>query len=126
VSELEDQIRALAAGSLSLAVARYLHDHPEARARVNPVWIDTGVEAWIGRPTEEIEHEAEHRLHVLEEWERDAQELDPDLWESRRADALHALTNLQSARSGAFGTAAGSLAAFLREAGARPDTLDLF
>jgi hypothetical protein len=122
VSALEDQIRALSAGSLSLAVSRYLHDRPEARERVRPEWLDTGVEAWRGRPAAAIEREAAHRLEVLDAWERDA---GPALRESWRLDALHARLNLGSARSGAFGTAAGPLADFLRRAGDEPRTLRL-
>jgi hypothetical protein len=126
VSELEERIRTLAAGSLSLAVARYLHDAPEARDRPNPVWLDAEVERWSARPAEELAAEAEHRLEVLDEWEREAPAADPELWEERRIDALHARTNLQSAASGSFGTAAGALVDFLREVGAEPDALGFF
>lgn len=126
MSELEDEIRALVAGSLSLAVARYVHDTPEARERAKPVWLDAEVEAWSARPTEEIEREAARRLEVLDEWEEAAQAAEPELWEARRVDALHARSTLQSARSGSFATAEGSLGSFLRGVGAEPDSLGLF
>ena len=126
MSELEERIRTLAAGSLSLAVARYLHDVPEARERANPVWLDAEVERWNARPAEEIAAEAAHRLEVLDEWEREVQAVDPELWEERRVDALHARFNLQSAGSGSFASAAGALVDFLREVGAEPDTLGFF
>lgn len=126
MSELEERIRTLAAGSLSLAVARYLHDAPEARDRANPVWLDAEVERWSARPAEAITAEAEHRLGVLDEWEREVQAADPELWEERRVDALHARFNLQSAGSGSFGSAAGALVDFLRAVGAEPDALGFF
>lgn len=126
MSELEEEIRVLAGSSLSLAVARFVHDRPEARDRAAPVWLDTDTEAWSARSTEEIEREAAHRLDVLEAWEREVQDDDPELAETRRIDALHARLNLQSARSGAFGTAAGPLRDFLRSVGEEPDALNLF
>lgn len=125
MSELANQIRALSRGALALAVARYVSEHPEARERAHPIWIDTGVEAWSGRDAEAIAREAARRLEELDAWERDAPRQDPELWEEHRLDALHARLNLQSAGSGAFGTAAGPLADFLRAVGAAPDRLDL-
>lgn len=122
MSALEDQIRTLATGALGLAVARYLHDNPDAVARVNPEWLNTGVDAWRTRPAHEIEAEAEHRLGVLDAWQDEA---DPALRETWRVEALHTRLNLLAARSGAFGTAAGPLADFLRRAGAPPRTLHL-
>ena len=99
---------------------------PEARERANPVWLDADVERWSARPAEEIAAEAAHRLEVLDKWEREAQATDPELWEERRVDALHARFNLQSAGSGSFASAAGALVDFLRGVGAEPDTLGLF
>jgi cobalamin biosynthesis Mg chelatase CobN len=125
VSELEGQIRTLAAGALSLAVARYLHDNRKARKKASGAWLDAEAEDWSERSPEEIAAEATHRLDVLEQWVEDAQQEDPELYESRRLDSVHARMNLQSARSGAFGTAAGPLADFLREVGAKPETLEL-
>lgn len=125
MSELEAQIDVLASGALSLAVARYLHDHPEAAQKVNSAWIDDEVERWRTRDADEIGDEATHRLEVLEPWVEEAQREDPELFETRRLDSVHARMALQSARSGAFGTAAGPLADFLTEAGEQPDTLFL-
>jgi hypothetical protein len=125
VSALEQDIDALAAGSLSLAVARYLHDHSRARWKVNRVWIDDEVKRWRKQGTDEIAHEATARLERLEQWEQAAPDEEPELYETRRIDAVHAKLNLQSARSGQFGTAAGPLADFLRNAGASVDTLQL-
>ena len=125
MSELEEQIDVLSSGALSLAVARYLHDHPEAAQKVNSAWIDDEVERWRARGADDIGDEATHRLEVLEPWVEEAQREDPELFETRRLDSVHARMALQSARSGAFGTAAGPLADFLTEAGEQPDTLFL-
>jgi len=125
VSEHEAQIDLLASGAQSLAIARYLHDHPDAHGKVNQAWIDDEVERWQGRDPNEFGDEATHRLEVLEKWVEEAQRDDPELYETRRIDSVHARMALQSARSGAFGTAAGPLADFLTQAGAQPDTLFL-
>ncbi len=125
MSDLEQQIDALASGSLSLAVARYLHDHGRARWKVNRAWLDDEVKQWRKRSEAEIGQEAAARLERLEQWEQDVKLGEPELWETRRIDAVHARMNLQSARSGAFGTAAGPLADFLRQAGASVETLQL-
>jgi hypothetical protein len=110
---------------LSLAVARYLHHHPDARERVSPEWIGDEVERWAARDADAIGEEATHRLEVLEQWVEETQREDPGLYETRRMDSVHARMALQSSRSGAFGTAAGPLADFLTEAGEQPDTLFL-
>jgi hypothetical protein len=68
VSAAEEQIDALASGAQSLSVARYLHDHPDARDKVNAAWIDDEVERWAARGPDEIGAEATHRLEVLEQW----------------------------------------------------------
>ena len=125
MSASEEQIDALASGAQSLSVARYLHDHPDARDKVNPAWIDDEVERWAARGPDEIGAEASHRLEVLEQWFDEAPREDPELFETRRIDGVHARMALQSARSGAFGTAAGPLATFLRQAGETPDQLFL-
>jgi hypothetical protein len=125
VSDLEGQIKALRGAALTLAVARYLDDHPDAVEKAGPIWADEDVEEWRGRSAEEIGAEATQRLEQLEQWVEDAQEQDPELYETRRIDSVHARMALQSARSGAFGTAAGPLADFLRQVGAEPDTLHL-
>lgn len=125
MSELEDQIDVLSSGAQSLAIARYLRDHPDARGRVNAAWLDAEVEQWAARDADAIGAEATHRLDVLEQWAEDAQSEDPASYETRRLDSVHARMALQSARSGAFGTAAGPLADFLTQAGEQPDTLFL-
>jgi hypothetical protein len=125
VSELEREIQTLSSGALSLAVARYLHDNPKARKKAGRAWLDAEAEEWSARRPEEIGAEATHRLEVLEQWVEEAQREDPELYESRRVDSVHTRMNLQSARSGAFGTAAGPLVDFLREVGAKPDALQL-
>jgi hypothetical protein len=122
---MSEQLDALVAGALSLAVARYLHDVPAARERAPSAWLGHGAAQWSARSTAEIVREADHRLAVLDAWEHDARERDPELWEQRRAEAAIARLQLQSARSGAFGSAAGALADFLRAVGAEHRMLDV-
>ena len=119
------ELDALVAGALSLAVARYLHDVPAAREHAPAAWLGRGAAEWSARPLAEIEREADHRLAVLDAWEHAVRELEPELWEDRRPDALIARLQLQSARSGAFGSAAGALADFLRAVGAEHRALDV-
>jgi hypothetical protein len=80
---------------------------------------------WSTRSPDAIGAEATHRLDVLEEWVRDAKVDHSELYESRRLDSVHARVNPQSARSGAFATAARPLADFLRDVGAKPEVLEL-
>jgi hypothetical protein len=125
VSEFAAQIEVLLAGSLTLAMARYLQDAGRKQRKRVKAWVDADVEAWTARSPDDIAAEATHRLEVLDSWQTDVQEHEPDTWETRRIDAVHARMNLQSARSGSFATAAGSFADFLRDAGEQPETLDL-
>lgn len=108
----------LLAASLALAIARYLHAHPGARAHA---WRDPGVDAWLAAPVEAIQAEATAGLEALDEWRDDAA---PDEWEAGRVEFLQAQLNYQSARSGSFATAAGSLADFLADMGEDVDVLD--
>jgi hypothetical protein len=109
----------LLAASLPLAVARYLQDHPDAVPRAG-AWLDGDAEAWMAKPVEAIQAEATRGLEALDEWREDA----GGDWEAGRVDFLQAQLNLQSARSGSFATAAGSLADFLTDVGEEPDVLD--
>jgi hypothetical protein len=118
-SEIDEQLTA----SLSLAVARYLSDHPEAAPRAG-AWLDADVERRRAEPLEELEEEAGERLDALEDWKEQAREDDPEAWETGRVAYLQAQLNLQSARSGSFATASGSLADFLRSVGETVDVLD--
>lgn len=118
-SEIGEQLTA----SLRLAVARYLTDHPDAVSDAG-VWVDGDVEAVMAQPLEALQHEATERLEALEDWKERAQDEDPAEWESGRVDYLHAQLNLQSARSGSFATASGSLVDFLSSVGEEVDVLD--
>jgi hypothetical protein len=113
----------LLAASQSLAVARYLKDHPDAVDGAG-IWLDDEAEAWMAKPTEAIQEEATNGLEALDEWGDEAREEDPDEWEAGRVDFLQAQLNFQSARSGSFATASGSLADFLAEMGEDVDVLD--
>ena len=97
--------------SLSLAVARYLKDHPDAVAKAG-AWLDDDARVWMARSVDEIGAEATEGLEALEEGEID------------RVDYLQAQLNFQSARSGSFATASGSLTDFLVDMGEDVDVLD--
>jgi hypothetical protein len=118
-SEIAEQL----AASLALAVARYLKDHPDAVPNAG-VWVDRDVEARMTQPVETLQEEATERLEALEEWKERVQDEDPSAWETGRVDYLQAQLNLQSARSGSFATASGSLADFLMAVGEQVDVLD--
>jgi hypothetical protein len=106
--------------SLALAIARYLTDHDGAADRAG-AWLDDDVRARLDSTAEQIAQEAATGLDELEEW-RD--ETVGDEWEAGRVEFLQAQLNFQSARTGFFSTAAGSLADFLTDMGESPDLLE--
>lgn len=112
----------LTSEALTLGVARYLRDHPDAAERAED-WIDGAVERWRNRPTDEIKAEATRRLDELEAWKEAASRDFPALWETGRTDYIQAKFALQSARSGAFGSSFGNLGSFLRTVGASSNRL---
>jgi hypothetical protein len=118
-SEIQEQL----AASLRLAVARYLKDHPDAVPDAG-VWVDNDVEATMAQPLEALRQEAADRLGALEDWKERAQDEDPAAWDTGRVEYLQAQLNLQSAQSGSFATASGSLADFLSSVGEEVDVLD--
>jgi len=124
MSEANVAIDDIAQGAMMLAVARYLHDHPDAAASAT-TWLDDDIESWRQRPTADIADEASKRLEALERWRSHTQTSDREAWESDRTTYAHAKLTLQSARSGSFETAAGSLVDFLRDVGAPTEELDI-
>jgi hypothetical protein len=118
------EIRAQSVDSLALAIARYLRDHPTAASKAGD-WLDSTVERWMAMAVDGIKAEASQRLELLDAWERSVKTDFPDVWRAHRLEFLHARLNLQSARSGSFSTAAGSLYDFLTEVGAAVENLDI-
>lgn len=118
------EIRALSARAQSLAVARYLSDHPDAAPRAG-VWLDGEADRWRERPAGEIALEAQRVLDDLEAWAERVREERPEMYETRRMDYVNAKLALQSAASGAFGASAGPLSDFLARVGAPSDRLDI-
>ncbi len=123
MAEAHATIGDLAEQALALAIARYLHDHPEA-AGTAATWMSSDVDAWRKRSTADIAQHASDRLEDLERWRASVQS-DSDAWNADRVNYVHAKLTLQSARSGSFQTAAGSLFDFLREVGASTEELDI-
>lgn len=76
-------------------------------------------------PVSEIQREATRQLDLLEQWAVEVQRDSPETWEQDRITYAHAKLALQSARSGSFGAAAGSLHDFLRAVGAQTQSLDI-
>lgn len=120
----ETEIDALKDVALSLAVARYLAEDPNAASRAH-VWLDEAADTWRRRPVEEIAAEATRRLEQLETWAERVQDARPELWTTRRTEYAHAKLTLQSARSGSFRTAAGPLGDFLADVGTAGEELDI-
>ena len=110
--------------SLKLAVARFLLDNP-GKAEAAGMWADGMVAKWQELGVGGIALEASDRLDTLESWRVSAQSQHPDVWASYRTQYNHSKLNLQSARSGSFDTAAGSLGDFLREVGAPAEVLNV-
>src|SRR3954451_8902992 len=105
--------------SLTLGVARYLAEHPDAE--VGDSWMTPEVERWRARPVDEIAGEARRRLDELKRLQSEA----GAEWEPVRVDALNAQMNLMSVENGTFRGAAGGLFDFLREAGADVQSFDI-
>lgn len=120
----ESEIRSLAARAQSLAVARYLSDDPNGVGRAG-AFLDAEAEAWRKRGADAIAEEAAEALDALEGWAERVRDERPELFETRRTDYLHAQLALGSARTGAFGTAAGPLYDFLQRMGTARDRLDI-
>lgn len=118
------EIRGLSSRAQSLAVARYLSDDPNAVPRAG-IWLDGEADRWRQCPAEEIAAEASRLLDQLEAWEEHMSEERPQVYETRRMDALNAKLALQSARSGSFATAAGPLSDFLADVGTPGERLDI-
>jgi hypothetical protein len=120
----EAEIDALRSAALSLAVARYLAEDPNAAPRAG-IWLDEQAAEWSRRPAADIAAEATRQLDALESWAERVQEERPELWTTRRTEYAHAKLTLQSARSGSFQTAAGPLADFLADMGTSGSELDI-
>jgi hypothetical protein len=120
----EAEIDALRSAALSLAVARYLAEDPNAASRAG-IWLDEAAAQWSRRSVEDIAAEASRQLDALESWAERVQAERPELWTTRRTEYAHAKLTLQSARSGSFQTAAGPLADFLADMGTAGSELDI-
>jgi hypothetical protein len=120
----EGDIRSLGAHAQSLAVARYLTEHPDAAGQAG-AFLDTDAEQWRERGADAIAQEAETTVEALEAWSERVGSERPELLQTRGSDVRHARMALGSARTGAFGTAAGPLSDFLASVGAQTDRLDI-
>jgi hypothetical protein len=120
----EGDIRSLAAHAQSLAVARYLAEHPDAAGQAG-AFLDADAEQWRERGADAIAKEAQSTADALDAWSARVEEERPALLQTRGSDVRHARMALGSARTGAFGTAAGPLSDFLAAVGAETDRLDV-
>jgi hypothetical protein len=116
-------VREQAVAALALAIARYVTDHPAASPAALR-WIDPLIDAKRALGLEGIKTEASRRLSELDAWEERSQEVFPDVYRTHRRQAQQARLALQSARSGSFATASGSLRDFLVDAGEPVQELD--
>jgi len=122
----DEEIRQLSRESITMAVARYIKDHPDV-TEIALNWLDgRDASKWLAMSKAELEAEASQRLEQLERWEKFAQKYHPDVWENYRIRSLHIELSFGAAYSGIFRTAMGSLAYFLDAVGADYDELRLF
>ena len=122
-TEAHAEIREQSRSAVSLAIARYAKEHPEARAAAE-AWADPAVAKYLQLSADEISAEAARRLGQLAEWTQRVQREVPEAWEQDRVSSLQAELSLQSARTGHFETAAGGLHDFLVDVGAEVDELN--
>ena len=120
---MTEEVRNVSGKSLSLAIARYVKDHPDADGTARS-WLVDAEQRVLDSSVDDLREQATDGLAALDRLEAALRER-PELWETRRTEVAHARLNLQSARSGSFETATGPLNDFLREMGERPATLDI-
>ncbi len=121
--DLHAEMREQSRGAVSLAIARYAQEHPEAREAAE-AWADPAVATFLKMSVNEISGEAARRLDQLAKWEERARKEFPQVWEQDRVNVLQAELSLQSARTGHYETAAGGLHDFLFDVGAQVEELD--
>lgn len=122
--DLRRRAAAMSQGALVLAVARYLHDHPDAPDAAS-AWLDGADRDLRDLATEDLASTATERLDLLDALRAEVDSHGGSLAEELRVDLAHARLHLQSARSGSFDTAVGPLRDFLADAGEAPQDLDI-
>ncbi len=118
----EAEIYEQAISSLSMAIARYAKQHLDVADQAKD-WLEPTNQRWLTLSIAEIQDEASQRLQKLERWHKWAKTDHANIWRAYRLKFIHSKFNLQSARSGCFKTAVGSLADFLHSVGAEFDQL---
>ena len=108
--------------ALSLAIARYLLEHPGTEPGR---WASPTVQSWQAQGEGAIALEATELLNQLETYAAHLQVLDPERAEGSKGNLHAARMALQSARSGSFQSAWGPLADFLRAVGADFQVLEV-
>lgn len=120
------EMRELDRESFTLAIARYMKEHPEV-TDIPIRWLDfDSISKWLAMSTAELKGEALRRLEQLERWDKFAKANHPDVWETYRIRYINVWLNLQSANSGLFPSAMGNMAIFLDAVGASYDEIHLF
>ena len=119
-------MRELDRDSFTLAVARYMKEHPLV-TDIPIRWLDfEQVSKWQAMSTSELQDEASRRLEQLEKWDEFTKANHPDVWEAYRIRYINVWLNLQSAYSGSFPSAMGNMAIFLDAVGASFEEIHLF
>jgi hypothetical protein len=119
---LRTEVDILLQDSLALAIARYGVEHPES-AGLSRAWASHHPE-WLGHGAAFYAAEAGRLQQTREGLLQRVNEAPPEIAGPLRPELLRANLNLSSAASGAFATASGPLADFLRDAGAAFQYLD--
>jgi hypothetical protein len=120
---MTDKVNDALRRALALAIARYVSAHRSAAGLAHK-WLDEDERLLLDTSADALESAADEALSSLDDWEVSAR-ADREKWETVRVPAVLTRLTLQSARSGSFETAAGPLADFLRDAGEKPQTLDV-
>lgn len=123
-AETHAEMREQSSSAVSLAIARYAREHPEALEAAE-AWGDPAIAKFLKLSVAEISAEASRRLDQLERWEQRAKQDFPDVWEQDRVNVVQTELSLRSAKTGHFGTAMGGLHDFLRDVGAPAQELDI-
>jgi hypothetical protein len=107
--------------AMSLALARYLREHPKAKAHpAIAEWLEGfHIEQWDALSIPEIAAEATRRRQELDRLDQRARGIDVDAWAQLEDDQWEVEMTLDSARTGQYGDAMGSLYSFLHDIGAR-------
>lgn len=113
------QIGRLSFDATMLAIARYMHEHPDATPKRKMYWLNfEELALFTAMSIPELEDKASQLWEEIDEWDKSAEKNHSDIWEQYKLRPFSAQLDLESAYSGSFHVAMGNFASFLDAVGA--------